>query len=599
MPVSAPVGGGVDGPQYADYQDVADSQQIAGAAASMREKLNLVQDSLVLDIAKFSGDVKTYGAKAEAPVIQPFIKVRTTGPLKTTEKVTEQMKEAFLRLIGKLPPKLRTLLLRNMQLPRDQRDPQLNGLEKMLRQQVAMQQWAKTLLKRYKQGEQEEHEERERKGIFAEEEEEELLPEGTEIPKTRYVPIGKIDLPSMTAAQIEKQFQANSVFLVETQLGILIAQINDLEMDDPARPLLIEFPKLIQKMLRRSMAFVDLRNVLDFEKARKFDVGLENLGSKHIEAHKRLLERAQQYGAESPSKSIVTYATTVMASCVVGCALLRSDASLSAWQTQGMALIHWHLLSASPLIGEASMALLNRIGEGLEAIGVPLDKVKVVQMALLIGSVAMLYLSAQEELPLFMAYDPKDLSSESARLLTTVSLDERKLRGLAKSASVSLACAATFAAQLASCITKAIIPDAPEAITAVLSLVAALAAALEGSALLERIDEQANELYLFLLDEPLKKTLKDLQKLIDSGKVPKVVEETITAFRLSELPLEHTSLPEKLAARERALEQFKLGREVVTKGRDDLLKLAALFALETLMYGKLSRQVVPNVNNMI
>jgi hypothetical protein len=598
MPVSAPVGGGVDGPQYADFQDVTDSQQIAGAATSMREKLVLTQDSLVLDIAKFSGDIKSYAAKAEAPIIAPFIKVRTTGPLKAAEQNTEQMQRELSRLIMQLPPKLRALLLRNMRLPRDQRDPHLNGLEKMLKQQIAMQQWAKALLKRFKQRDREDEDEGYR-GIFSEEEEEELLPKGTVIPKTRYVPIGKVDQMTMTPEQVEKQIQANSVFLIECQLGILLMQIEGLEVDDPARPLLMEFPKLIQKMLRHSMTFVDLRNVMEYKKARKIAVGLENLGMKHIEEQKTLLERAQQYGADGPSKSIVTYATAVMTICVISCSLLRTNASLSAWQTQGMALLQCHTLSSSPLIGEASMMLFNRIGEGLEAMGVPFDKVKILQLAFLIGSVAMLFLSAQEELPLFMAYDPKEMSTESQNALKAMSVDTEKMRGLAKAASIHLACAATIAVHMAASAVKAIVPKAPEALTAVMLLLVSLASVLEGSALLQRVDESANELYNFLFDKPLAKASKEMQELVDSGKAPRVLEEIISALRLSELTLEKTPILDRLAARETALELHKLGTKLITDGRDDLLRLAALFALETLTYHRQSRQVVPNVNNMI
>ena len=124
MPGTMPgVGGGVDGPTYADYQDVTDQNQLAGAANAVREKLNLLPDTLVLTIAKFSGEVKLYAAKADAPVVPAFIKLRSSGSLETTKNSLDDMQKEFMRFVEMLPPKLRVLLLKNMGLPKKLQDP--------------------------------------------------------------------------------------------------------------------------------------------------------------------------------------------------------------------------------------------------------------------------------------------------------------------------------------------------------------------------------------------------------------------------------------------------------------------------------------------
>ncbi len=168
MPGSLPIGGGVDGPLYSDFQDVTDQQQIAGAANAVREKLNLLSDSLVLDINKFSGDLKLYFAKANAPILPPMIKLRTSGPLETTLSTLEDVQKEFMRLIEMLPPKLRVLLLKNMMLPKDKRDPELNGLEKTLQDHAKATLWARTIVARFRRGRGEDEEDKEeRRGIYS------------------------------------------------------------------------------------------------------------------------------------------------------------------------------------------------------------------------------------------------------------------------------------------------------------------------------------------------------------------------------------------------------------------------------------------------
>ena len=247
--------------------------------------------------------------------------------------------------------------------------------------------WARSILNRFRRGDKEEgddeEERRERQGIFSLEEEENFLPEGTIIPETHYVPIGKVDPYEQTASEVTKQIQANTVFMLEYQLGVLKLYLSSLETQDPARELLKDFPRLISRMIRQSKAFVNVRNFLDFEKAKKVATGLKKIDPSLIQEQRRLLEIAQRYSSGGPSQGAVAFAIASLNLAVIGCQLLRSSCSLSALCTEGSALLHGCLLSSSTVVGKALMGISNKLSEGFQFMGLSPGVVQILQMVLL------------------------------------------------------------------------------------------------------------------------------------------------------------------------------------------------------------------------
>jgi hypothetical protein len=605
MPSSFPIGGGIDGPQYADYQDVTDQQQVAGASSSMKEKLILMQDSLALDIAKFSGDIKSYAAKAEAPVIAPYIKARTAGSLETTDRSMQQIEEEFIRLLEKLPTKLRILLLKNMSLPKDERDPELDGLERSLQQHVEVTIWAQKLLQRHrrKSGD-EEDEEGEQRGIFAEEDDEDILPADTIIPKTIHAPIAALDYYEMSDAQLKKQIQANTIFMLETQYGILKILVKSLPPNHPAKPILDPLPKLMARMIKQAKAFIDLQNLVDFKKAKKIAIGLESLDGNIIEEQRIFLQRASSYGASGPSAAVISLAKSVLTTTMVGCNILRSDASLSALNTEGHALLHALVLTSTPTMGEALMKLLNKLSAGLVNLGVPENKAKVLEIATLVAITSMLTLSGEEAIPYLVAFEPEaasglafleadepDLEEEEAKDLTKKSLQE-----VARTTAVQLASGTLLIHHAARQTITALLGSKSEVVPIVLELVILLVSAISAQTLLEKIGGGGNELYAELTADTLHTCAEKLQHLSDEGALKISATQIINELRLGELSYQGSSIIEQLATREKTFESFGLRISDFMQGHEDLLKLAAIFVIELSSIAQQRRQVVPTMN---
>ncbi|MDP1835027.1 MAG: hypothetical protein Q8K75_03770 [Chlamydiales bacterium] len=604
MPSSFPVGGGIDGPQYADYQDVTDQQQVAGASSSMKEKLMLMQDSLVLDIAKFSGDIKSYAAKAEAPIIAPYIKARTAGSLETTDRSMQQIEEEFIRLLEKLPTKLRILLLKNMSMPKGERDPELDGLERSLQQHVEVTLWAQKLLERHrrKSGDEEE-EEGEHKGIFAEDDED-VLPADTLIPKTVHVPIALLDIYDMNDTQLKKQIQANTIFMLETQYGILKILVKSLPPNHPAKPILDPLPKLMVRMIKQAKAFVDLQNLLDYKKAKKIAIGLESLDGNIIEEQRIFLQRASSYGASGPSDAVISLAKSMLSTTMIGCNILRSEASVSALNTEGNALLHALVLTSTPTMGESLMKLLNKLSAGLVYLGVPENKAKVLEIATLVAITSMLTLSGEEAIPYLVAFEPEVASGlafleadepnqeeEEAKQLTKTNLQE-----VARTTAVQLASGTLLIHHAAKQTITALLGNKSEVVPLVLELVILLASAISAQTLLEKIGGSGNELYAELTADTLNTCAEKLQHLSDEGALKISATQVINELRLGELSYQGSSIIEQLATREKTFESFGLRISDFVQGHEDLLELAAIFVIELTSIAQQRRQVVPTMN---
>lgn len=605
--MTMPMGGGIDGPLYADYQDVTDKQQLAGAAMSVREKLNLLPDSLVLDINKFSGDLKLYFAKADTPVLPPTIKMRSSGPIETTSKNFEEMEKEFMHLIEMLPPKLRILLLKNMMLPKDQRNPELNGLEKSLQDHVKTRLWARSIVARFRQGERDEEEEEERRGIYSTEEEEDLLPEGTVIPETKYVPISRVDPTEQSAAEMIGQIQANTVFMLETHLGILKLHLASLEPDDPARGLLRDFPKVISRMIGQSKMFVNLRNLLDYEKAKKVATGIAKIDLSIVQEQRNLLEKARRYGEGGPSASVVSFATAMLGIAVIGCQILRGKCTLSALCTEGSALMHSFLLTSSPVAGEALTNLMERLGNGFEVIGIPQGTVRILQMVLLTIPPAVMLLAIQQPLPVLASFSP-ETTEDIYQALAVSGKDseadgEKEFKEMAREAAVRLASAISVMEKVAYRTAKGMLKAtaATERSTyhleaTCIQLVTLLSALLSGSRLFEKSGEAGASLFATLTTETLKTQTSQFQALIDSGAMKPTVAEALNRLRLADLAYEGQTLTDLLSAREEAINAFGIRLKDLRQAGDELVQLASFFALANTILTKERSQVAPSMN---
>ncbi len=602
MPGSIPVGGGVDGPQYADYQDVTDQQQIAGAATSMKEKLLVMQDSLVLDIAKFSGgDIKPYAAKAHAPTVPMYIQLRSTGPMETTTKNIENFEAEFMKMLEQLPAKLRQLLLKNMNLPKGQRNPELDGLEETIKQQIEVRLWAKGILKRFRRKGDEEKEEQERKGVFTLEEEEELIPEGTVIPKANYVPIAAVD-PLASQDEVSKQLQANAVFVIKCHLDILEMQLDSIAPTDPARSLLNGFPTLIKRMLGHSKAFVNLHNFLGYGKAKQAAVSLNKLHLSLVEEQRHLLEKASRYSEGAPSSNITSFAIGILGIVVICCNVLRSPANLTALHTRGIALEQALMMTSGSTMGEHLTALYSTLGSALESLDIDSETVKVMQLIALATCVAIPLLTVAEALPYFVSFVP-----EKAEGLSTAFREEdqtkeeaaRKLQEVAKTAAVQLSAAVNTAAAVFEEGIHSLIPTDSTAISTLLKLAILTLVRLTGQTYLEKIGGSSAELFLTVTNAPYLQAATQLQEEVDNGSFKSKATETLNELHLGELPLQAKTLMEQLTDRDKVLGRLGIDSKTLKMAAEELAILIASLAYSLSEEAREQQQVVPNVNVIV
>lgn len=138
---SIPTAGGVDGPQYADYYDTTDTNQIAAASANVRYLMGLLKNNDALFISDIAGKVTIYEAQSDAPVLMPLIQLRKTPELE--KSVSEKEVRARLKeFIASLPPGLRREVQANMKLPFSRQDPKLTAFTGMLRDMAELSLWA-------------------------------------------------------------------------------------------------------------------------------------------------------------------------------------------------------------------------------------------------------------------------------------------------------------------------------------------------------------------------------------------------------------------------------------------------------------------------
>lgn len=318
MPTS-PVGGGVDGPLYADYQDSTDQQQVAGAANSIREQLAIVQDTLTLDLAQLAGDIKLYSAKADTPLLSSFVEQKRFEKKKEDR---EGVKEEFISLLKELPGAVRKRLLREMSLEESKREPEYVGLEKALLQHAHSKRWAKKRRERFKEEEEE--------------------PEGDingPIPKTKYLPIQA--LKGQESAKMKRQIEANTLFMLKTQADV----VKTLTPHPIYSPLL----HLIAREVEEAEKFTDLQNYVGLKRAKTSS----SLTRETLQKERALF--AQQVEQEPAARAYLI-------SLEVGCSILYRGANLSAL-TEGSALLHnatiKSVVEIAPLLQKFSLALVE------------------------------------------------------------------------------------------------------------------------------------------------------------------------------------------------------------------------------------------------
>ncbi len=412
----------------------------------------------------------------------------------------------------------------------------------------------------------------------------------------------------MTQDQIIKQIQANTVFVLETQLGILRIQLASLEDSDPAKALLKEFPRVIARMIRQSKTFVDVRNLLDYEKAKKVSIGLENIDFNIVQEQRLLLEKAQRYASGGPSSAIVSFATAMLGIAVIGCQLLRSKCSLSSLFTEGTSLLSGFLLTYSPITGEALIGLKERLGKGFQAIGVPNGPLQILQMVLLLAAPTLLIVSLEDTIPVLAAYNADTAEDIYEALESTIPDAEDKKTGeeefqhMARESAVRLAVWTNTILKLSYPAAKSIFKHISnesksfELEATCVQLTLQLSALLSGYQLFERAGDQTVMLFAAITKDLLQERMEQLQNLIDKGLIKPSLADTLNSLRLSEFTFEGTKLSEHLAAREKALGSLGIRLKTMQQAGEDLVQLAAFFALSQNLLGAQRRVVSPNVN---
>lgn len=140
MPIT-PIGGGIDGPNYADYYDTADANQILAASTNLRNVLHLVKNTDVLFITEMGGQLRTYNAQPNNPTLMPIVTLRKS-PFVSTNFTDQDVEARFQNFMKTLPHQLRMALQADMGKPASQRSEKLTAFEGVLRDMAELSLWA-------------------------------------------------------------------------------------------------------------------------------------------------------------------------------------------------------------------------------------------------------------------------------------------------------------------------------------------------------------------------------------------------------------------------------------------------------------------------
>ncbi len=601
MPGAMPVGGGVDGPQYADFQDATDQQQIAGAAQSARQSINLVEDTLTMDIAKFAGEVKLQQSKAEAPVIAPFIKIRTTGPLEMATRSLAQIKEEFLRLLEKLSPKLRAQLLKDMSLPKEQRDPNLRGLEHTLLREAEANLWARGILvRRQSDEEDDEGQESDERGIFASEDEDPPFKAGDVIPPAHLVPIAILEPHVMSHEEMCKQVDANAWHAVHMQLRTLEAQYKGMAKDDIRRAIVRDAIKVAIDILKDARSFLDLRYAAGYDKARKGAKSFKAASPTFIARQKEVFSQALG-GEESEGLRILISATLDVAQLATS--LMSSRSPSAALSTTGAAMCHTLLMKQSSWVGQEMVAVWDIGEQVIKGLGLDDATNELLTLVMLVlQAVAWLAVTAEDLVPL-QHYKPK--SQVGISLVGTTGADEPDLKDKAHITSVQ---AAAFTLAVAH-VLRGIAPELArslgdwddttlQALAYVTQLLSLTVNRITGVALFDKLDV-TDSVYAKAIATASCQAAQALVVFGDDLEEANVIAEVTKELKLGQLAYEDSRFQSQMATRQEQLEEYGVKSDDLIKGGQQLVDIIGNLAIEIAVITSGSGKITPNVNVMI
>ena len=129
-----------------------------------------------------------------------------------------------------------------------------------------------------------------------------------------------------------------------------------------------------------------------------------------------------------------------------------------------------------------------------------------------------------------------------------------------------------------------------------MQLVILLSAVLSGSYLFEKVGDASAVLFGNLITGTLQAHAVQLQHLIDLGEIKPEIAKALNGLRLSEIAFEGQRISELLNSRESALEILGIRAKDLKQGCEELIQLAAFFALLQTLLRQERRQVTPNVS---
>lgn len=136
-----PVGGGVDGPIYADLYNNADVTQLNAAGANLRQTVHLVKDTSVLFLSEMAGEIHVYDYPPTSPTLSPLVPLHQST-FAVAEPDDTAIDARYEQYVDALPVQLRVKIAQNDMLPEDQQDPKIAAFVGVLRGMAELSLWA-------------------------------------------------------------------------------------------------------------------------------------------------------------------------------------------------------------------------------------------------------------------------------------------------------------------------------------------------------------------------------------------------------------------------------------------------------------------------
>ncbi|MBV36924.1 MAG: hypothetical protein CMP47_15960 [Rickettsiales bacterium] len=635
MPGQMPIGGGVDGPQYQDYGDVTDERQVAAASHYAQLDANLVKDTLVMDLAQYSGDVTPQRWNPEQPVLPPFQKLRMTGALQTTQSDLQAIEEEFVELLEQLSPGIRVALLKDMQLPDEERDPALIGLEKVLQTQAELNIWAGG----YSTGANDKAPEQTGgdKGIFA--------IEDTGTTEETSNPIGV----APTRAEQDAALRERVSEYVSQQVANLENQVDALEGNFSDKLSLSAFLSQIGQVLLDSKEFLHLLAQAEFdlaqalgqsamEGAQLLNRRISELGTLRRSANQAQNQASSGNQSQSPSsiqqapqtpnavgntnqggggpvnyiQNQINQITSSIASLSMGISMALADLSRSISEIS--ANIEQKLMENTETTDRTFRSLRETLISGLEQLHLKEDEVNKLSLMEMVSSLmAMQYITSEELLringfqpssKLGISEDPVDQldSQDQSEAVESTSDETVQTQRDAQSAAVQMSMGSTQAANMLERGVYTVLKGSShseeeiELIASTMRLVSLLTNLMMGGRALGTVDESSTELLNQTTRPTVNEAALELQHLVDNMNSDTPIAQLVADLRLHELPFEEGGVEELLESRRDVLANYGVDLDSLKQGLDSQANLAMELRGEHFAAQQAMRQVQPNVN---